>query len=113
PVAETDYNCFNEDGVGGGQVAGKKIPNAPEHQFTASTTYMRPLGAYDLDWFVRGDYSYMSTMYAQVHNLAETGDRHLLNLKAGLDRGNARLTFFVDNVLDDRTPSTVVRYADL
>lgn len=48
-----------------------------------------------------------------MHNLAYVGDRHLLNLKAGVRADNWDVTLFVDNVLNDRTPSTVVRFADL
>ncbi|MCG8441250.1 MAG: TonB-dependent receptor [Caulobacterales bacterium] len=109
----TGFDCVNAAGVEGGQVAGNQIPNAPKHQVTASSAYTDALGDTGWSWFVRGDYAYTSEKYAQVANLASTGDRNLINLKFGVDDGPRRLTFFVDNVTDDRTPSTVVRYADL
>ncbi|MEQ9446137.1 MAG: hypothetical protein RJS98_11265, partial [Rhodospirillaceae bacterium] len=36
----------------------------------------------------------------------------LLNLKVGLDADNWQVTLFVDNVTDDLTPSTVIRFVD-
>ncbi|WP_370336706.1 TonB-dependent receptor [Parvularcula marina] len=110
----TGFDCVNDDGVQGGQTAGNQIPNSPKHHFTASSQYTKPIMDGQYDWFLRGDYAYISKKYAQVHNLAHTGDRSLLNLRTGFAKGDAwKLTFFVDNVLDDKTPSTVVRYADL
>jgi hypothetical protein len=79
---------------------------------TLSSTYTIPM-ANGRDFFLRGDYSYMSKKYSQVHNYAYVGSRNLLNLKAGLMTDDWSLTLFVDNVLDDLTPSTVVRFADL
>lgn len=110
----TGFDCENESGVPGGQTAGNQIPNSPKHHFTASIDYSQPIAGGDHEWFVRGDFSYISKKYAQVHNLAHTGERKLLNLKTGLAKQDSwRLTFFVNNVLNDKTPSTVVRYADL
>ncbi len=112
----TGFDCVNSSGVQGGQTAGNQIPNSPKHHLTLSTEYVQPLefGNSDLEWFVRGNFSYISKKYAQVANLAHTGDRNLLNLKTGISKaGSWRATFFVDNVLNDKTPSTIVRYADL
>lgn len=105
---------MNDSGVAGGETAGNQIPNSPKHHFTASFDYSRPVFSGDYEWFLRGDFSYISKKYAQVHNLAHTGERNQLNLKTGFTKGDDwRITFFVDNVLNDKTPSTVVRYADL
>lgn len=109
----TGFDCVNADGIDGGQTAGNQIPNAPKHHLVASSEYMAPLGNTGMDWFVRGNYSYTSRKYAQVHNLAHTGSRSLLNLKFGLENDDWRFTLFVDNVFNDLTPSTVVRFADL
>ncbi len=109
----TGFDCLNADGIDGGQTAGNQIPNAPKHHFTASSEYIQPIANTNLDWFIRGNYSYVSKKYAQVHNLAHTGDRSLLNLKFGLQSDSWTATLFVNNVLDDKAPATVVRFADL
>ncbi len=109
----TGFDCVSSvTGAPGGDVSGNQTPISPKHQINANSTYIQPLTS-ALDLYLRADYSYQTKKWSQVHNLAYVGDRHLLNLKAGL-RGDAwDLTLFVDNVLDDRTPSTVVRFADL
>ena len=65
-----------------------------------------------IDAFVRADFSYAERRYAQIFNLAHTGDAKLLNVKVGLEADDWVLTLFVDNLTDDRTPSTVIRFVD-
>lgn len=108
----TGFDCVGPTGTPGGQVRGNQIPNSPKHQFAANSVYTHPLSA-GMDLQFRADYSYQSKKYAQVHNLAYVGDRHLLNLKMRLIKDTWTGTLYVDNVLNDRTPSTVVRFADL
>lgn len=109
----TGFDCISKvTGAPGGDVSGNQTPNSAEHMATLSSTYTIPTAG-GREWFLRGDYSYMSKKYAQVHNYAYVGSRNLLNLKAGLRAEDWTLIFFVDNVLDDLTPSTVVRFADL
>jgi len=109
----TGFDCVNASGIAGGQVAGNQIPNAPKHHLALSSEYSRHLSN-DMEWFFRPDYSYTSEKFAQVANLASTGERHLLNLKTGVRLQNGLdITLFVNNALDDTTPSTLVRYADL
>jgi iron complex outermembrane receptor protein len=109
----TGFDCISSvTGAPGGDVSGNQTPNAATHMATLTSTYTIPLAS-GREFFLRGDYSFMSKKYAQVHNLAYVGERNLLNLKAGLESDDWTLIFFVDNVLDDLTPSTVVRFADL
>ncbi len=90
---------------------GNQTPNASKHQMNLFGRYEFPLGN-GMTGFLRGDYAYSSKKYAQIHNLAHTGGQSLLNLKAGL-RGEAwMLALFLDNVTDDRAPSTLVRFVD-
>ena len=110
----TGFDCVNDDGIQGGQTAGNILPNSPKHHLVLSSEYTKPVPDTNYDWFVRGDFSHTSRKYAQVHNLAYVGDRDLLTFKAGLREAEGwSFTLFVDNVLDDRTPSTVIRFADL
>jgi len=108
----TGFDCVSNTGIPGGSVKGHQTPNSPRTQIAVNATYTRPIIG-DMDWFLRADYSYRSKIFAQVHNLAFAGDRHLLNLKTGLKQSKWKMTFFVNNVLDDLTPSTIVRFADL
>lgn len=97
---------------GNPSVRGNQTPNSSRHQFAAFARYEHPLTD-ALSLVTRVDVSYASKKYDQVFNLAHTGDRTLVNAKIGVEGENWELTFFVDNLTDDRTPSTVVRFVDL
>jgi iron complex outermembrane recepter protein len=96
---------------GNPSVRGKQTPNSPKTQANAFGRYQFDLGA-GLNAFVRADYSYTARKYAQVFNLAHTGDRNLVNLRAGVQRDNWSVSAYVNNLTDDRTPSTVIRFLD-
>jgi len=108
----TGIDCTSPTGIAGGDVSGNQTPNSPDTQIALGATYTRALSG-DRDLVLRADYSHRSKVYAQVHNLAHSGDRQLLNLKAGIHTGKWQITLFADNVFDDLAPSTVVRFADL
>ena len=109
----TGFDCVSSvTGAPGGSVEGNQTPIAPETMATLSSTYTIPMAS-GRDFFIRGDYSFQSRKYAQVHNFAYVGSRNLLNLKAGLRSDDWTVILFVDNVFDDLTPSTIVRFADL
>jgi iron complex outermembrane receptor protein len=90
---------------------GKRTPNAPKQQVTLFGKYSFPLND-SVNGFLRGDYAYTGRKYDQVLNLAHTGEQNLLNLKVGVESGSWNFTIFADNALDDRSPSTVIRYVD-
>jgi outer membrane receptor protein involved in Fe transport len=95
---------------GNPSLAGFKLPGVPEHQASIFGRASFPVGT--AEGFVRGDFSYTSKKYDQVFNLAHTGTKELLNLSAGMEWDAWQLTVFVNNVTDDRTPSSVTRYVD-
>ena len=61
-------------------------------------------------WFLRADYLYNSKRYAQVYNLAHTGDREILNLRGGFRNGNIDLEFWADNALNNDNSPALIRY---
>ncbi|MCB2109033.1 MAG: TonB-dependent receptor [Rhodobacteraceae bacterium] len=93
------------------QAAGKSTPNSSKHQFSLFGRLNYPM-ANETVAFLRADFSYKERKYAQIYNLAHTGDQKLLNLKVGVERDDWNVTLFLDNVFDDRTPSTAVRFVD-
>lgn len=94
-----------------GSLAGKQTPNSPKNQITA-------FGRYDfnvsdaVDGYFRVDYAYASKKFSQVFNLAHSGEQQLVNMKLGFDTANWKFSVFVDNLFDNRTPSTVIRFVD-
>jgi len=97
--------------TGDPSVAGNQTPNSARVQGNAYARYEFPFGS-DKMGFVRADYAYSSKKYAQIFNYADSGDQNLINLHAGLSAGNWDIALFVNNVTDDRTPSTVIRFVD-
>lgn len=93
-----------------GQVKGNRLAQTPQHQFVITAEARQPFGNYE--GFLRSDLSYESKRYVQVDNLSHTGDSYLWNLAAGVERDNWTFQLFVENLLDDRTPSVVTRLID-
>jgi outer membrane receptor protein involved in Fe transport len=97
--------------TGDPSVAGNQTPNSARVQGNAYARYEFPFGS-DMTGFVRADYAYSSKKYAQIFNYADSGEQNLINLRAGFSAGNWDMSIFVNNVTDDRTPSTVIRFVD-
>jgi len=93
-------------------LSGKRPPLVSKHQASFSTAIDVPLGNSGWDVFARGDVIYRSSFFAQVHNLAETGDATKVNFAAGFRNDNLTIRFWVQNAFDDDTPRGVLRYVD-
>ncbi|MEO1203764.1 MAG: TonB-dependent receptor, partial [Pseudomonadota bacterium] len=112
-VGADPASCDQVRFPGGASVAGNSTPNAPEHNGSVSLAYNRPLAMGDaVEFFARGDYTYESTRFAQVYNLAETGDSARMNLRAGLRSSNWQASVWVKNLTDDDTANSAVRIVD-
>jgi len=94
-----------------GQVKGNRLPQTPQHQFVITTEVSQPVTD-ALDAFVRSDFSYEGKRYVQVDNLAHTGDTFMWNMSAGIERENWTLQLYVENLLNDLTPSVATRLID-
>ena len=92
-------------------VRGHQVPNSAKHQFNVFGRYEFPVRG-GFTGFIRSDFAYASEKYAQIFNLAHSGDQKLLNLKAGIEGEKWTIGVYLDNVTDDRTPSTVIRFVD-
>ncbi len=90
----------------GGNAVGQEAPRVPKHSANFAATYSHILWN-DIDWFARTDVTYESKKWASVVNQAHTGDMYIWNFRAGLDAENWTLTGFVDNLLDDDTPTLI------
>ena len=96
---------------GDASLKGKKLFGVPEQQASAYGKFTFAAGA-DRIGFVRGDVSFTDRKYDQIFNLAHTGEQILSNVSAGVEGDHLALTFFINNLFDDRTPSSVTRYVD-
>ena len=101
----------NLDNAEFGSVAGKRTPRAPEFNGFLLGKYAYPL-ANGLSFTVGGDVVYESSKYAQIDNLAETGDRMYLNARLGLESDNWSVSLWGRNLNDDDTGLDILRYID-
>lgn len=97
--------------VGDTSVEGNKLPNVPEQQVGAWGRIDFPLSE-RVDTFMRADASWVDRKYDQIYNLAHTGEQFLINAAFGFETEHWTASVFVDNLTNDLTPSTVVRYVD-
>ncbi len=114
-LTDAKFKAFNDPEAlqlfGNASVAGKQLPNQPKHQATLWGKVSMPVTS-DISAFLRGDVAYNERKYDQVYNLAYTGDQYLANLRVGLETETWSLTAWVNNLFDNRTPSTLIRYVD-
>jgi outer membrane receptor protein involved in Fe transport len=95
-----------------GSVNGNTPPQVPKNEMTLSLNYTTLIQE-GMEFFARADSSYDSSRYAHIHNFIETGSRTLVNLKAGVQLTDWRLTAWVNNATDNDTPTYVFRYVDV
>jgi outer membrane receptor protein involved in Fe transport len=101
------FNCIQQYG----SVAGNKSPRSSPHQASLRTMYNFPMNN-GREWFLGADIAYEGSRYAQVHNLAETGDATRVGVQAGLRTNSWDFTLWVKNLFDDDTAQDILRYID-
>ncbi len=119
-LADGSFAGFEIDGIISlaGSIEGQTIPRSSMHQFFAGLDFTQPLDAVsefagtEVDWFAGVNVSYNSPRFSQVLNLAEFGEATLLNANIGIRTENWALTLWGKNLLDEDSPTEVVRYRD-
>lgn len=88
--------------TGNCSIAGNRVPLTSEHQLSFNGELRAPMGSTGrLEWFARADYTYESSKYVQVHNLAETGSAAILGAQLGIESGNWTVMAYGRNILDE------------
>lgn len=98
--------------VNGGNARGRASPFAPEHIASLSANWREPIGN-GYDGLFSTNARYESRKYSDVTNLQYLGDILLWNLRAGIARDRWEVTGFVNNILNDLTPTGDIRGSDL
>jgi outer membrane receptor protein involved in Fe transport len=94
-----------------GSIIGKSIPRSARNQFFLDLDYRRPLGDTQWEWFTGVNYQYESSKFAQVHNLAKTGESELVNARLGVQNDRWMFQLWANNLLDDDSVVSIRRYA--
>lgn len=92
-------------------ISGVALPQSSREQIVLSNALEGRLNA-GWTWFARADYLFNSGRFAQVYNLASTGDREIVNLRGGFRGESIDVELWVDNALDDDTSPALIRYVD-
>jgi iron complex outermembrane receptor protein len=102
PARIFDYQDTRATAAGISTLGEKQLPFSSDSTATASILYDTPLIN---DWrgYAQLDGVYRSSQYASVANLAETGDRTVVDLRLGLVTDNWEIAGFVTNLFDDDT----------
>ncbi|HSJ79477.1 MAG TPA: TonB-dependent receptor, partial [Erythrobacter sp.] len=95
-----------------GDITGQSLPRAPEHTVFVDLDYRRDIGNSGWQGFAGINAYLLSSSFAQVHNLAETGDSVVSDLRIGAQNDNFRVQFFVRNLFDETAVNQLIRYAD-
>lgn len=97
-----------------GSIKGHQIPRTAKHQAYLGAELRRPFASSTgFDEYVLGaDYSYESSKYAQVMNLAETGDTTLLSARIGVQNEHWSVMFWGRNLTGEDSVPNILRYAD-
>ncbi|MDX1517424.1 MAG: TonB-dependent receptor [Woeseiaceae bacterium] len=94
-----------------GSVAGNQSPRSSKHQASLRTMATFPTGE-NREWYLGGNLTFESSRFAQVHNLAETGDSTRVNVQFGYRTPQWDFMVWGKNVFDDRNAQDILRYID-
>ena len=95
-----------------GSIEGQRIPRAPVHTAFADLDYRVPFGNSGYEFFTGANVTLTSSSFAQVSNLAFSGDATEVDARIGVRSDNYRLQFYVDNLFDEDAVQQVLRFAD-
>ena len=95
-----------------GSIVGKQIPRTARNQFFLDLDYRRPFGSGVWEWFAGTNYYRESSKFAQVHNLAETGETELVNGRLGIQNDRWMFQLWANNLTDEDNAVQVLRYAE-
>ncbi|WP_372732409.1 TonB-dependent receptor domain-containing protein, partial [Novosphingobium sp.] len=91
--------------------SGQQEPFISKYTATASVDYRREVSEGTVG-FARADFNYLGSRFASILNEAYTGAAYLLNLRVGVEKGPITVTLYVDNVLQDRTLTSLIQQGD-
>lgn len=110
PSCEADTSCYAAY-LAAGSVAGNELPRVPKHTVSAAATMRLPVtDSGSIVW--RTSYRYESSLYAQVHNLASTGDSNIVDMRLGWETDNWSITAWVDNLMEEDAAIDILRYIE-
>ena len=106
---DSDINSFSNATVtqltGVTDFSGKHTPNTSRYNASAGVQYTGQ-AAFG-EWFVRGDWSFKSGLYATQANELRTPATHFFNARTGIDTDSFSISAFVNNIFNNKTPISI------
>lgn len=94
-------------------LSGNEPYRYPDWQIQMSADYSQPDVFNDWGVFARADMNMTGKRWSEIYNLSYIGWEYKLNLRAGIEDDNWKLTAYVNNVFDDRSLAGSFRFRDL
>ncbi len=94
-----------------GSIVGKQVPRTAKNQAFLDLEYRAPMNN-GWEWYLGGNYAFESSKFAQVHNLAETGDASLFNARLGFAHDNWSVQLWGRNLSNETATYNILRYAE-
>jgi iron complex outermembrane receptor protein len=107
PPAGAAPNVFKLEGL--------QTPRTSKWQYSLAANFDGALTG-DWGWFAGADYRYESKWFFDQTNISWVKSRNVISARAGVESGAIKLTAYVDNLTNDKTPEGVgynVRLNDL
>ena len=99
----TDPGTSRYSGVIDSGFRGNSLPLSAKYSMNLGAQYNGQLASLeDGGWFIRGDLSWKDKQYVDAANLSWIKARSLVNLRAGISKGDMTLEAFINNVFDDK-----------
>lgn len=106
---DSDINSFTNATVtqltGVTDFSGRHTDDAARYSANAGVQYTGDAGFGS--WYVRGDWSFKSGIYATQANELRTPASHFFNTRAGIDTENFSISAFVNNIFNNKTPISI------
>ena len=84
----------------------------PDWQGSISGNWVAPAFG-EWDFFAKLDYTFTGKRWNEIYNLSYIGWEHMVNGRVGLESEGMRFSFWVDNLLNDNTPTGAFRFRDI
>ncbi len=95
-----------------GDVSGNRLPRYSPHHISVTTFYKTPSPIPRWDFVLGSQFTYQSSQYTDNSNTSKTGNRTLLDLQGGLQKGNLAVELWVDNALNEKDPAVGIPWTD-
>lgn len=87
--------------------SGNEIKNTSKYSANIAATVGTDIAAWDGRWFLRGDLGYKSGQWTNEANTTKSKGRNVVNVRAGISKGNLSLEAFVTNLFNNKNPVSV------